>query len=331
MLEGFRGLFSRKREGEYSNKNEKLYFSGNSESRKSDDHDENEDSFICDHDRKFYAVLDGISGEEGGKLASDAAKQALEEEFASMPAELVMEDAVFKVNEAIQKAHNRVRQISLETQDHPPGTTLTAIKFFRDPKSKTKDVYAVVGNVGDSRLYQLMNDGNFRRITRDHNVDYYEELKTAGQPQAPRMATILSRESLGVQDKLDDWDGRTLEMNGKNIAFDVKRRNIVSSALGGKTERPNFVDITVVKDIKPGDKFFLTSDGIHDNLTNDEMREAIESVDNPDFAIKSLISAAYERSLEPRKDGGNFRAKPDDMTAVFVGVDAFEEALKKAA
>jgi len=67
--------------------------------------------------------------------------------------------------------------------------------------------------------------------------------------------------------------------------------------------------------IIPGDRILLCSDGIHDNLTNDEIEEIVKQADSTTVA-QTLVEHALERSRQ--ESSVTMRAKPDDMTAVVI-------------
>jgi protein phosphatase len=106
---------------------------------------------------RLAIVADGMGGYEGGQEASHLAVETV----SSYYRDLDSDDPQRALNEALQAAHERVREHGFE---HPRlrgmGTTCTAI--------------AVVGHalhyahVGDTRLY-LVRDGQITQITRDHS------------------------------------------------------------------------------------------------------------------------------------------------------------------
>ncbi|MBP9732098.1 MAG: serine/threonine-protein phosphatase [Candidatus Magasanikbacteria bacterium] len=291
-------------------------FLSNAESRKGDNHEENEDSSISNHEHQLYAVFDGVSGAEGGKIASEIARDIFEKGFDSVPFELSENDAIEKMRSLIQEAHTEICKLKTEESDMAPGTTATVIKFLRDPK--TQNFYGVIGNIGDSRLYHV-SKGNFRRLTRDHNKQYQESMDRQGKKNVfVNNLSFVDANTGSVEDELDHWGGVDYSTpDGKNVFAQSKSRNVITSSLGVTNARPNYVDIVIVRGILPGDKFLLTSDGIHDNLTADEIsRVIIESTDT-----KQLVQTAYERSLDLGKEDGNLRAKPDDMTAVLLEIN----------
>ncbi|HRH23498.1 MAG TPA: serine/threonine-protein phosphatase [Candidatus Magasanikbacteria bacterium] len=335
FVEGLRRLFGNarpenKREIE---KKEIPQFLSNAESRKGDNHDENEDGLISDQGHQLYAVFDGVSGAEGGKIASEIARGIFEKGFQSLPFELSENEAIEKMRFLIQEAHTEICKLKEDERDTAPGTTATVIKFLRDPK--TQQFYGVIGNVGDSRLYHV-SKGNFRRLTRDHNKQYQESMDRQGKKDAfVNNLSFVDATTESFEDELDHWAGADYNTpDGKNVFAQSKSRNVITSSLGVTNVRPNYVDIVIVRGILPGDKFLLTSDGIHDNLTTDEISSIIgETTDT-----KKLVEAAYKRSNEFGHEDGNLRAKPDDMTAVLLEINipqkqrgSVEKPVKEAA
>lgn len=127
----------------------------------------------------------------------------------------------------------------------------------------------VLVNVGDSRAYIIDEEG-IRKITIDHSV--VEEMLLRGE--------ITEEE-----------------------AKDHPRRNLITRALG--TDERVKSDIYTYK-IEPGSKVLLCSDGLSNMMSNDEMKEIIESSESSQAACENLIDKANER-------GGY-----DNITAVLV-------------
>ena len=68
-------------------------------------------------------------------------------------------------------------------------------------------------------------------------------------------------------------------------------------------------------DMEDGDAFVVVSDGISDNLYDEEIRSIVAThFENPQQIAEELQRVASKRSKESNKK--NARAKPDDMTAV---------------
>lgn len=154
------------------------------------------------------------------------------------------------------------------------GTTLTAIAVAGSTPS---DEHVVVINVGDSRTY-LLRKGELRQVTIDHS--YVQELVSEG---------VISAD-----------DART-----------HPRRNIVTRALG--------IDSRVIADswtlpIVDGDRYVLCSDGLVDEISNEEILAILMENADPQRAAECLLTAANDR-------GGR-----DNVTVIVVDVRTSDES-----
>ena len=132
------------------------------------------------------------------------------------------------------------------------GTTITAIVVLADQGSGAR---LAVLNVGDSRTYVLRN-GRLRRVTLDHS--YVQELVSTGH---------------------------ITEAEARNHP----RRNIVTRALGIE---PNVrVDKFVLPFVR-GDRFVLCSDGLVDEVDDQEIAAVLAIHASPQAAAEGLVAAA---------------------------------------
>lgn len=156
----------------------------------------NQDAFVSDTDLHLFVVADGMGGHSGGEIASRKAVEALLAAFreeitisansdqnGSIDSELVR---------AIEAANNHVFQLALADRKlQGMGTTLVALNIV--------DSTAVVGSVGDSRVY-LWRDRQLRQVTRDHSlVNEYVRMGTLSAEEASThpLKHIISR-AIGV-------------------------------------------------------------------------------------------------------------------------------------
>lgn len=113
-----------------------------------------------------------------------------------------------------------------------------------------------LANVGDSRGY-LLRAGSLTQITQDHSLI----------AEQVRMGVISEEEARNSQ-----------------------HRNIITRALGHR-ER---VDVDVFElTLLPEDRLLLSTDGVHDYLDEDTMRDILLN-EPPDEAAKSLVERALE-------------------------------------
>jgi serine/threonine protein phosphatase PrpC len=70
-------------------------------------------------------------------------------------------------------------------------------------------------------------------------------------------------------------------------------------------------------EVVPGDRLVLATDGVTDNMTQDELADIVRCAASPDEAIeqiRALIAARRAKGVWPKQLGGRFRN--DDLTAI---------------
>ena len=171
---------------------------------------------------------------------------------------------------SVVEANASIYQAAHASADHQGmGTTLTALVVMRADESNVAR-FALV-NVGDSRTYLLRN-GELHRATVDHS--YVQELVNTGH--------------------ISEDEART-----------HPRRNIVTRALG--IEPTVRVDTWLVPMVH-GDRFILCSDGLVDEVHDDDIAEIAVTARDPQLCAERLIAKA-------NANGGR-----DNITVVVVDV-----------
>src|SRR5437867_9615968 len=164
----------------------------------------NEDSFLADPARGFFAVADGVGGAEAGEVASRTAVDVLDEAFRNRLAD--GDDAEDLMELAIQRANSSIHQMATEEPRFSMmATTIVALHVDKDR--------ATFGHVGDSRLYRVTLDGNLNRETEDHSI--VEEEVRAGRMTREQAANhpsknVISR-ALGAEASVE-VDMKTMEV-----------------------------------------------------------------------------------------------------------------------
>jgi protein phosphatase len=155
--------------------------------------------------------------------------------------------------DAVRVANRSVWTRALEDpQLRGMGTTLSAIALVDDPDETTR-VHVV--NVGDSRVY-LLRDGELEQITVDHSL--VAELEREGQ--------ITAQE-----------------------ARVHPQRNIVTRVLGQSPD----VDVDEFSiDPYRGDRFLLCSDGLFNELEDDDLAAVLRTERDPQRAVDALVERA---------------------------------------
>lgn len=123
---------------------------------------------------------------------------------------------------------------------------------------------ATVAHIGDSRVY-LVRDGNIIFQTKDHS--FVMELFEHG------FITI-------------------------DEARNHPRKNEITRALQGKTVKETKADVVVIEDLKPGDIFFLCSDGVTEKVDENLLEDFIRQEEDPAIIGRLLKEVSFERTKD---------------------------------
>ena len=211
--------------------------------------DVNEDRVHVDVSRGLFMVIDGVGGHAAGGKAADIAltmvRTRLERETGSV---------VDRVREAIAIANNEIhRAARLRPEWNGMACVLTVVVV--------DETRAVVGHVGDTRLYKLRDD-RIDKITRDHSP---------------------------VGEREDSNELSELE------AMHHPRRNEVYRDVGSDPHQPDDPDFIDVREIpfEPDAALLLCSDGLTDQIDSSAMHDVIDRfAGQPEQVVKGLIDAA---------------------------------------
>ena len=209
----------------------------------------NEDAFHMDAERGIFVVVDGIGGQAAGEEAARIAVARLRARL-----ERQTGTAEQRLREAVAMANNEILRTARENPEwHGMACVLTAVVL--------ENGSAVVGHVGDSRLYH-MRGGEIRKITHDHSP---------------------------VGEREDNHELSEAE------AMRHPRRNEVFRDVGSEEHSPGdseFVEIQRIA-FEPDAALLLCSDGLSDQVPSAEIREAAERhAGDPQAAVDELIEAA---------------------------------------
>jgi serine/threonine protein phosphatase PrpC len=262
----------------------------------------NEDRSIADAPHGLAAVFDGVGGVTGGEIAAGIAARTIRSGWKRL-VESRSEDIIPQLQSLIQTAHERVRRDgTLQVKDRyhglmepiAPKTTLALVAIYL--KDEAPSYSAVYAWIGDSRVYALPAEGQLIRLTVDDGL--LTELVSA---------QLLPQESARhIDQATEPWQLSRTE----RIYFE--KRNGITQALGDRF--PPTLHIAE-SSIAPGDRFLLCTDGIHDNLTDQEVEELLRQGARTTVARHIVDAAALRSRNDPSEV---MRAKPDDMSAVVI-------------
>jgi serine/threonine protein phosphatase PrpC len=220
----------------------------------------NEDSMLVDAAMGLYIVADGMGGHAAGEVASAravevvrnhlAANRSLLKDLAKDPSQANRAAAASLVEVAIQRACSDIyKTATTDATKRGMGTTFVCLVV--------SGAKAVIGHVGDSRVY-LVRNGQGHRLTEDHTL-------IAAQLKA---GTIT-----------------------KDQAATSQYRNVITRAVG--IQESVQVD-TLLVDLVPGDVFVLCSDGLHGYLSDEEVAALVASTP-PMEQPERFVALANER------------------------------------
>jgi len=196
----------------------------------------------------FFLVADGMGAHAAGELASKLASELIPHHYSKYqglaPAE-AMHKAITESNAEIF----RRGQANIEFRNM--GTTVSVLTLVPEG--------AVVGHVGDSRVYQLHGDRLYQ-LTFDHSLVW--EMQAAG------------------------------EVTDETARSGVIPKNVITRSLG-----PNAavqIDLEGPFPIQKGDRFLLCSDGLSGQITDEEIGAILRTLE-PKYAAQLFVDLSNLR------------------------------------
>lgn len=217
----------------------------------------NEDAHCVFPDLGLFLVADGMGGYEGGEIASALTIETVGDFYHHNAADREvtwpvagernrsLEENIMGV--ALRLAHSRIRA-RRQGPLAQMGSTAAGLVL--------RHGLAIVGHVGDSRVYRL-RDGGLEPLTRDHSL--YSELQAAGNEELPDPSSWMYR-------------------------------NVITRALGTDCARPDLR----CEPARPGDRYLLCTDGLLERLEHEELHAQLRD-SPPRRACPTLVQQAYDR------------------------------------
>lgn len=232
----------------------------------------NQDRFFIGKD--CFGIFDGVGGSRDGAEAAEAACEFFKEAMQS-PSRTA--GAGINLAELFEEAN------ALVLGEHPHCQTTAVVAQIGGNQ-------VTIAHVGDSRAYRHQMGFGLLCLTLDHSLGDEDE-------RSARADQLLLSRLDGTEDS-DQVPASLIEK--------FKSRNVITAALGLQQSPPTRISTAVMSDT---DTLVLTTDGVHDNLTQDEIAEILGDSTDPSA---DLVQAAWRRAN--RED--HMRSKPDDITAV---------------
>ena len=215
-------------------------------------------------DNRFFVLCDGMGGHDNGELASDTVCHALGNYFeTNVPNDGIITVDYFK--DALAYAYDE-----LDKQDNGAvkkmGTTMTCLYLH-------KKGY-LVAHIGDSRIYHVrpantdLANGRLGIIYQSSDHSLVNDLLKAGE---------LTEEE----------------------AISFPQKNIITRAMQPNLERRYKADVFSFSDIQSGDYFFLCSDGVLEQLTNERLCEILSDDSTTDEEkLEAIRQVCYDKTKD---------------------------------
>jgi serine/threonine protein phosphatase PrpC len=236
----------------------------------------NEDAWYIDAERGIYLVVDGIGGQAAGEKAAEIAVERIRARLERQTGTCEQ-----RIREAIAMANNEIlRQAGSRPEWQGMSCVLTLAVL--------ENGSAIIGHVGDSRLYQV-RAGEIRKITHDHS------------PVGER------------EDKQELTEAEAMRHPRRNEVF----RDVGSEE--HSPDDPDFIEITRLP-FNGDSAMVLCSDGLSDLVASEAIRKAVENhAGSPDAAVRELIDAANSAGGKDNVtvlvvEGDEFTAPPPVQT-----------------
>jgi serine/threonine protein phosphatase PrpC len=303
----------------------------------------NEDTSILGKRNDFGGVFDGMGGEAVGEITSLEAAKTIKEQITNLPGDISAEEAITKIKDALFEANQQIRRL-VEIHPEYKGTGCTA-SIAKVCESGRK---IVIGQIGDSRIYRL-REGKLERISPedshlevlknygfirdDQDVTQFVSIEEVNSFCAKKMGETVNLDEMNQLKLLQyviEGEGqlKKARLAAENKPFDGKLtvadiRYVISKAIDGSGIEPHVFSL----DTKEGDQYIITSDGIHDNLFNQEISKIAQQYQGkPQEMSEALVKASHLRMSED-----HLRSKNDDATAVVISINKIEGAKKEEA
>lgn len=185
-------------------------------------------------DDRLFILCDGMGGHDAGEVASSTVCEAMSQSISAIPGKGAGEFTDLDFNSALDAAYD-----ALDAHDTGAAKKMGTTLAFLDLSAAG----AFVAHIGDSRVYQIRPgktaaDTHIIFRTQDHSL--VNQLVMAGE---------ITEAEARVHPK----------------------KNVITRAMQpGISPRPS-ASVTVLDDIRPGDYFYLCSDGMLEEMTDEQL------------------------------------------------------------
>ena len=209
---------------------------------------------------RVFVLCDGMGGHERGEVASSTVANSLCSTLSAASARGSVTREIFE--SALTAAYDALELVESADSERKPGTTLACLAINNNS--------VLAAHIGDSRIYQI----------RPSKVE----------PQNPTAGIIYRSEDHSLVNDLVKAGQITAEQ-----ARTHPRRNVITRAMQPRLERRFPATIRTSANVKTGDYFFLCSDGVLEQLTDETLCNILASPSLTDSEKMDAIKAECNR------------------------------------
>lgn len=214
-------------------------------------------------DQRIFIMCDGVGGQENGEVASSTAATALGTYLTDhWPTDGIVTRPLFE--EALAYAYDELDKADSGESVRKMATTMTCVVLHHGG--------ALVAHIGDSRIYHLRPSIS---ATAQGRPIIYESLDHSLVNDLLRVGELTEEE-----------------------ARDYPHKNIITRAMQPGGERRSRADIFNIDDVKAGDYFFLCSDGVLEQVTNEILSQIVCSEDSDADKIAAIQAVCDGRTRD---------------------------------
>lgn len=216
---------------------------------------DNQEDALAQWDNRLFVLCDGMGGHEKGEVASQSVCKSLVKWFG----ENIKDDSFSddQLREAIEYAYQQLDQYA-DGNLKQMGTTLTLLYKYKQG--------VTAAHIGDSRIYHIRPnsspserlEGGLLYQSRDHSLAF--DLFQAGEISYEEMQNFT-------------------------------QKNVITRAMTPGLENRHRADVIHITDILSGDYFYMCSDGMLEQMSNDELMTMLSSEATDEEKRKQLIKA----------------------------------------
>lgn len=202
----------------------------------------------------FYILCDGVGGHVNGTLASSTVCRI----FGDRMTAIIDDGKTIEKQDIIDtlaETYRVMNELDDEETEKKMGTTLTFVSF--SPEG------AIVAHIGDSRIYQIRPSAKTPILYKSMDHSLANDLYRIGEITEEQLATS-------------------------------KSRHILTRAIQPNQDYPSEAEIHFLSDVQPGDYFYMCSDGMLENITDNELVEIFRKDTNLDEKKQLLLENSRE-------------------------------------